>query len=248
MTINDVILVAPGVSDIPVPAGYYASGGVVYGDSNLISGNIRLGATIFGVLGDKNVVNTSVSPTVAADATDITINQKAYVNGVLVTGTHSIYYCSGSMNGTRWCDNGNGTVQDKTTGLIWLQDANCAATLAGIAKTGNGTATDRLDWQEAEIWSSALASGSCGLTDGSTAGTWRQPTKYELTGLTYGPTEPVRFGSPRNFTHVQSGYYWSSSTYSSDTTSALLAYMNDFFVGNDSKTYFNYVWPVRAGQ
>jgi hypothetical protein len=34
--------------------------------------------------------------------------------------------CSGTLSsGGRWCDNGNGTVTDMTTGLIWLKNATC---------------------------------------------------------------------------------------------------------------------------
>ena len=47
-------------------------------------------------------------------------------NGVAifgVTGAYRGWTCTGTMNGTRWCDNGNGTVRDMTTGLIWLKNS-----------------------------------------------------------------------------------------------------------------------------
>ena len=53
----------------------------------------------------------------------------------------------------RFQDKGNGAVEDKLTGLIWLKDAN------------------------------TLASGSCGLTDGSVAGAWRLSNVKELESL-----------------------------------------------------------------
>ncbi len=31
--------------------------------------------------------------------------------------------CIGTLNGTRWCDQGDGTVKDMTTGLVWFKDA-----------------------------------------------------------------------------------------------------------------------------
>src|SRR5262245_29769478 len=58
----------------------------------------------------------------------------------------------------------NGTVKDVTTGLVWLKNANCF----GLT-----------NWADANIKAAALASGQCGLTDGSKAGDWRLATKDE---------------------------------------------------------------------
>jgi hypothetical protein len=52
----------------------------------------------------------------------------------------------------RFTDNGNGTVKDNLTGLIWLKDANCFS---------------RRTWAQALSDANSLANGSCGLTDGS---------------------------------------------------------------------------------
>lgn len=61
----------------------------------------------------------------------------------------------------RYVDNGDGTVTDTQTNLIWLQRANCL---------GNGT------YQSAVDSVSFLESGFCGLTDGSQPGDWRIAT------------------------------------------------------------------------
>jgi len=68
----------------------------------------------------------------------------------------------------RFVDNGNGTVTDKLTGLIWLKNANCF-----------GTKT----WQQALDSANNLANGQCSLTDGSTVGQWRLPNVKELQSL-----------------------------------------------------------------
>lgn len=43
--------ITPGTSNITIPAGYHNGSGVVYGDPDLISSNIRQGVDIFGVVG-----------------------------------------------------------------------------------------------------------------------------------------------------------------------------------------------------
>ena len=50
------------------------------------------------------------------------------------------------------------------------------------------------------------------------------------------------------FDNVQSNFYWSGSTYSSNTTYAWVVSMYDGNVYDGFKAIGNYVWPVRAGQ
>ena len=138
----------------------------------------------------------------------------------------------------------NGTVTDNLTGLIWLKNANCSATLGGVANTGTG-----LTWANALTWSNNLASGSCGLTDGSTAGQWRLPSRNELESLVdISISNPALPAAHPFGTSVQSDGYWSSSSYSGNTTNAWHVDMYDGVVVNLNKADGNYVWPVRAGQ
>ncbi|MDD2856341.1 MAG: DUF1566 domain-containing protein, partial [Desulfuromonadaceae bacterium] len=133
----------------------------------------------------------------------------------------------------RFVDNAKGTVTDTLTGLTWLKDANCFGTQM---------------WDAALVKSNTLASGTCGLNDGSEAGDWHLPNSNELWSLVdYGRSNPaLPAGHP--FANVQSSNYWSGSTYANGTNSAWYVYMIYGFVGYDGKTYFNYVWPVRSGQ
>lgn len=78
------------VLTVTAPAGYYASAASkTLTDASLISGNIKSGATIFGVSGATNVVDTTVSSD-AASASTVISGKKAYVNGSLITGEASM--------------------------------------------------------------------------------------------------------------------------------------------------------------
>jgi hypothetical protein len=133
-------------------------------------------------------------------------------------------------------NNGNGTVTDNLTGLIWLKDANCMAT----------TPT----WADALTWSNNLASPACGLTDGSVAGDWRLPSVTELSSLNdlskSNPALPTGYAT--YFGNVQARWYWSSSTCAADANYAWYVYMDGGEVLYLSKDSNFYVWPVRGGQ
>jgi hypothetical protein len=138
-------------------------------------------------------------------------------------------YNTPASTGSRFIDNGDGTVTDALTALIWLKNANCFGTKA---------------------WSAALTSANtlkgdntqCGLNDGSSAGQWRLPNVNELHSM--GPTWPP--GAP--FTGVQATGYWSSSSYAGSTGGAWSVFVSDGYVGGGNKVFGNYVWPVRGGQ
>jgi len=68
----------------------------------------------------------------------------------------------------RFIDQGDGTVRDNLTGLIWLKEADCF----GMPP-----------WGQALSFANGLASGQCWLSDGSHAGDWRLPNREELESL-----------------------------------------------------------------
>lgn len=122
----------------------------------------------------------------------------------------------------RFTDNVNGTVTDNLTGLIWLKNAKCFGTKI---------------WTDALAAANSLASGSCGLTDGSKASDWHLPTIRELRGL-------------GNVSLISQGYYpgsyWSSSTCASNTGYAWVYNGNVHCYDKAGGNY--YVFPVRSGQ
>ncbi|UCE17670.1 MAG: DUF1566 domain-containing protein [Gemmatimonadota bacterium] len=149
--------------------------------------------------------------------------------------------CTGTMNGTRWCDNGDGTVTDLTTCLVWLKKADWG---------GQKMWVDGIGYDDAHTRAGILKAGSAGadLSDGSTEGDWRLPTKTELYDLTHG-TEQVRSDTPRAFSGVELGSYWSSTTLADLPNYAWIVVMSDGSVHHFNKSYsVPFVWPVRGEQ
>jgi hypothetical protein len=131
----------------------------------------------------------------------------------------------------RFTDNDDGTVTDNLTGLVWLKNANCF-----------GTRT----WADALRDANNLASGSCGLTDGSTVGQWRLPNVNELESLVHaGQADIATWLNTQGFSNVEPKPYWSSTTYARDTGYAWYVYMWDGIVYASDKSTSLSVWPVR---
>ena len=145
---------------------------------------------------------------------------------------------------TRFTSNGNGTITDNLTGLIWLQNANCTDSIGGITK-----ASGTLAWANALTWSNNLASSKCGLTDGSSAGQWRLPTRKELKSLVNrGQANSATWLQTKGFTNVMASGYWSSSTDAGYTNDAWIVDISDGLMISDYKGYSYFVWAVRGGQ
>ena len=139
----------------------------------------------------------------------------------------------------RFTDNGDGTVSDALTGLVWIKDAGCLAPAV---------------WATALTEVNQLASGSCGLTDNSKAGQWRLPNLNELESLVDASAgnPAVTAGSP--FKNVASAIYWSSTSYWGGETGSPQAwairmsdgrYINDS-VNNLKTASVNQVWAVKG--
>ena len=148
------------------------------------------------------------------------------------TGEDGEYQKGLTWPNPRFTDNGDGTVKDNLTNLIWLKSANCFGT-----RTWNNALSD----------CNGLADGQCGLTDGSNAGDWRLPNHKELFSLIDPENNNPALPSGHPFINVQSSTinYWSSTTYSPYTPGAWYVGMDYGDVNTQAKTFDGYVWPVR---
>jgi hypothetical protein len=145
---------------------------------------------------------------------------------------------------TRFTDNANGTVTDHLTGLVWLKNAGC------FSPTG---------WAAAITAANQLASGACGLSDGSSAGQWRMPNVNELESLVDVAHANPALPAANPFVNVSSSSaYWSSTTYTALYTNAMSIRMSDgrWINGidtadgnfNNNKTSSsNGLWAVKSG-
>jgi hypothetical protein len=140
----------------------------------------------------------------------------------------------------RFSDQGDGTVLDHLTGLVWLQDADCTA--------GEKT------WQQSLDWVSDLNTMSIGCT-GYAAGTyddWRLPNARELFSLIDFTEETPALSLGHPFVDVNGqidDHYWSSTTVLGvSKTLAVATDMGDGAQRIKTKTDGSccFVWPVRG--
>jgi hypothetical protein len=156
------------------------------------------------------------------------------------------------QKGVRWpiprfTNNGDGTVTDNMTGLIWLEDANCAGETKNFddALTFANTLYDG---------SSSHGGGDCGLSDGSVEGDWRVPNMFEAASLMdHGYSSP---GVPNTtgtgqwtegdpFSDIQ-GSYWTSTFNPQNKQFAHYAAYGAPQLTSNWKTTLYSVWPVRG--
>jgi len=150
----------------------------------------------------------------------------------------------------RFTDNGDGTVTDNLTGLVWLKDASCY----GVTFFAGALAW--CSWLYDGCVGCGGTNNDCGLSDGSVAGDWRLPTVNEMLSLfdceyinpalsNAAGTAQWSEGDP--FSGVESGYYWSSTSFRQSPYSA---WSPNTYYGDSTpqgKTGYQYIWPVRAG-
>ncbi|MEI6150342.1 MAG: DUF1566 domain-containing protein [bacterium] len=158
------------------------------------------------------------------------------VNSDYTRGTNTMA-CTGTGVDTlvRYVDNGDGTVTDIRTGLMWTKDANHGYMdwASAVAYCDNLVTNGYSDWRLPSV---DRVGGTAALdtlfrANGNPSGTWEGTS-----------------GTP--FTSVQLSWYWSSTTWAEHPTGwAWHVTMYDGIVSPEEKIgYSSYVWPVRGGQ
>ena len=124
-----------------------------------------------------------------------------------------------------YTDNGDGTVTDNVTGLMWQKQD------AGNKRT----------WVEAGAYCTNLSIGE--HTD------WRLPTKKKLMSLVdYGIPYPGPTINPTYFPNAHASAYWSSTAGADHAGYAWVVYFDDGYVGYAGKSINGYVRCVRGGK
>jgi len=135
----------------------------------------------------------------------------------------------------RFTDNGDGTVTDSLTGLMWLKDAGC------LKKSWSNTLNII-----AEFNSNSFSHSCLGYTANYTD--WRIPNVKELESMiNYDVSDPAGWLNSAGFTNVKYSSYWSSTTSQKSAAQAWMINMQKSvkLLKNKKSTY--YAWPVRGG-
>ena len=208
---------ADGSKTFTITDGLYAgSKTATANDSDLVAGNIKDTIVILGVTGTY----TGVGGTVGLPKTGQTTSYADYDDG---------YYEKGIARS--YTDNGDGTITDNATGLMWAKDGNGAGCNNGATIT----------WAAALTWAEGLTF--------ATYSDWRLPNVYELYSICLlEPTHGAPFIDTNYFTNTVSSRYWSATTYPLNTDYALYVHFVSGYVRHDNKTSSYYVRAVRGGQ
>jgi len=130
----------------------------------------------------------------------------------------------------RFIDNIDGTVTDKLTGLIWLQDASCWS-------------SD--NWSDSVGRPYGLKSGDCNLSDGSESSDWRMPNVSELRSLIDFSASDPALPSGHPFVGVSNSWYWTSTKYKPTAEYFWVISLGDGKSEGHSKWGGYLLWPVR---
>ncbi len=149
------------------------------------------------------------------------------------TGQDGEYRMGVKISGTRFTDNGDGTITDRLTGLMWEK-----------APTGSFT------------WVAAYTNRINNLNSTALGGykDWRLPNVNELRSLVhFGQSAPGTWLNTQGFSGIQVGSadnYWTGSTHSVTSELNRAWYVTFYHGGVDriAKGGSNYVLAVRGGQ
>ena len=218
----------PTLSDTTtvVNAGYYGSTTLSAVDAHLAAENIKKDVVLFGITGTYE--DGGSGPPAPVPRTGQTTSYRTGDDGNLRPGV--------AWPNPRFTDNGDGTVTDNLTGLMW---------------TGNAVvSTNVVRWTDAIDFCNGLE--TAGHTD------WRLPSVRELLSLVdsaytspslCNTTGTGQWANGDPFNGVQNGKYWSSTLRANTPASEVWAVdITDGTTNYQSPSVFHFnVWAVRGG-
>jgi hypothetical protein len=181
-----------------VRAGYYSAVSLSAVDPDLAPGNIESGVAMFGTtgtyVGGGSLPDTG--QTFCYDAAGTVITCPAH-------GADSEQDASDNPDGTQpsYTDNGDFTITDNRTGLMWKK---CSE-----GQNNDATCTGTVGFY---VWADALAQCT-GLTAPGGYTDWRLPNRNDLMSIVdYGTSASIKINATY-FPNTTAGYYWTSTTY-----------------------------------
>lgn len=218
------VTITPSTTAQTITAGYHNGSGTVLGDTDLSSGNILSGVTIFGVTGTSSPSKPlKTGQTLCYDPSGSTGDEIACTG----TGQDGEYQIGQEMSYTTTTN----TVLDNSTGLMWKK---CSEGLSGNnCETGSATT---------HTFAQAIAICEDDTTDEYT--NWRLPNIKELLSIVdYDKVSPAI--DTDVFPATVSDLYWSSTSYLDDPYYTWCVYFGDGFTSYVSKDANDYVRCVR---
>ncbi|BBO71367.1 hypothetical protein DSCA_52970 [Desulfosarcina alkanivorans] len=144
----------------------------------------------------------------------------------------------------RFTDNGDGSVTDNLSGLVWFKDANCIAN-----HYPEVDADGLVDWSSGLAFVAGINDGTYGQC-GAGKTDWRLPNRKEMLSLIdfshYNPALPS--GHPfLNVGLASPAEYWTATTKLLSTDKAWETWIRAGDTGaSDKEASTRYVWPVRG--
>ena len=225
-----------------VSGGYYNTATLHAVDADIAEGNIKNTVNIFGITGtyesagggtNHGLSKTGQQPGLPSGTPFAAGDDASYAD----PAANDVGYPRGAgswanYNATRFTTAepvaGQVVVTDNATGLMWVYNANGAGCFSGGTKT----------------WTQAITSAEsltfAGYSD------WRLPNINELISIVdYGRYNPAI--TPNYFRNTKAAYYWSSTTYTSNSGFAWYIEFYNGYASGVTKANSYYVRPVRGG-
>jgi hypothetical protein len=255
---NGAASIMPGTTPQSIAAGYHDGLGSVAGDADLTAVNIKIGVNLFGVTGELGCGNGVIDEGEQCDQSTLngaTCVSQGFAFGTLQCGANCALDTSGCYS-ERFTDNGDGTVTDGQTGLMWekkghLDGAPVKCVSAGVCPDphdGDNEYTysdDNPTGPPGTVFTVMLAQlnadGFAGYTD------WRLPTLAELQGIVdyAAASDPVTL-APFDIgcnpscdgiacSCTATGLYWTNDLVTSNSENAWVVDFADGSVLNDTR-------------